>query len=177
MRRVRTSIAGLMAMVLLVAIALAALKHPSPVLASALYTLDLGLVGVAVLGGFFCRGTRRRMWAGFAVFAGAYLAVAFATYSLATPSLLTAWGLSYLDAPRGTVTTTGDYLAISYFSYPTAPAIDPASLPLFQVGHCIAALLAGLVGAAMALLIGRDADPGDQVSGDDHGGPAGLGLP
>jgi hypothetical protein len=157
MGRVRTTIAGLMAVVLLVAMALAALRHPSPLLASALFTLDVGLVCVAVLGALFCRGTRRRMWAGFSVFAGAYLAVAFANQPLATPSLLTTWGLSYVDAKRASwwIDVDSDYLTFPYFR--VAPAINPASLDFFQVGHCLAALLAGLVGSGVAVLMGREA--------------------
>jgi hypothetical protein len=173
MRRLHFSIAWLMALVLLVAAALAALRHPSPLLASALYTLDAGLVCVAVLGGLFCRGTRRRTWTGFAVFAGAYLALALANYPLTAPSLLTTWGLSYIDARRETVVTSGfDFLATNYFQLSPPVPFNPASTPFFQVGHCLAALVAGLVGAGVAVLMGRESGPGDRVSGDDHGGPA-----
>ena len=156
MSRLHISIAGLMGLVLFAALAFAAMKHPSPLLASALYTLDAGLVCVAVAAAMSRRGAARRTWAGFAVFAGAYLALAFATFPVTAPSLLTTWGLSYLDAGRDMMAiATGDFVAVSYFQSPTGPSINFPALPLLQVCHCLAALLAGLLGAAVAMLVGR----------------------
>jgi hypothetical protein len=148
-----------MSLVLLVAMALAALRHPSPLLASVLYSLVLGLVCIAAFGALFGRGSQRRMWSGFGIFAGVYLGLAFAAFPLSAPSLLTTWGLSYLDTKRasGVIDSDLDYLTFSYFPFPPSPTINPASLPFFQVGHCLAALLAGLVGAGVAVFMGRDA--------------------
>ena len=93
------------------------------------------------------------MWAGFAVFAGAYSMVALATCPLTAPSLLTSWGLSLLEAAvtPARIDSNFDFIPVCYFNYPPAPTINPVPVPRSQVGQCVAAL----IGAGVAVLLGR----------------------
>jgi hypothetical protein len=77
MRRPRVSIAGLMVVVLISALGVAALKAATPLWASIVLTTTLALLGLAILGAMFRSGDRRAFWAGFAVFGWGYLTLAF----------------------------------------------------------------------------------------------------
>ncbi len=160
MRRLRISIAGLMGVVLLAAMAFAALRHPSDLLVSTLFTADLVVLGVAVLGAAFGRGRRRRSWAGFALFLAGYLWAAFAWPFPGPPALLTTWGLSRADAsfrdarPQPKLSWGYYDVSVPLSTFTTLPTIDPASFTFFQVGHSLAALGAGCVGAGIAVAIG-----------------------
>ncbi len=75
MRRPRVSIRGLMALVLLVALALAAMRNPSPALASLVTSATFLILCGATLGALVRRGDRRPNWLGFSLFGWAYLYV------------------------------------------------------------------------------------------------------
>jgi hypothetical protein len=77
MRRFRVSIAGLMGVVLFVAVAVAALREASAWGAGALFALTLGAIGFAVLRAAYRTGPKRAFWAGFALFASGYLGACF----------------------------------------------------------------------------------------------------
>jgi hypothetical protein len=165
----RLSIAGLMALILFAAVAFASLKHPSSLLASALFTADAIVMCVAVMGAAFHPGHRRRPWAGFALFGGVYLGSAFAWPSLGPPAILPAWGLAYLDTQ---ISTSGPKVAVGYYepytllSFPTIPEINPASVPRFQIGHTLMALVAGAFGAGIALCFGPSRGGADRSRSD-----------
>lgn len=75
--RFRVPIAGLMVSVVAFAIGLAALRFASEVWAGFVGLLALGLLALAVLGVVYRRGRRRASWLGFALFGGAYAALAW----------------------------------------------------------------------------------------------------
>ena len=67
MIRPRASIAGLMGVVLVSAVGVAALKAATPLWSSVTLTATLGLMGLAALGAIFRSGPKRAFWAGVAV--------------------------------------------------------------------------------------------------------------
>jgi hypothetical protein len=73
----RFSLSAVMGFVLVSAVGLAALRNANEVWVGILLMLVAGMVGVALLGVFFERGRNNAWWAGFAVFAGSYLTLAF----------------------------------------------------------------------------------------------------
>lgn len=77
MKLLRVSIAGSMGIVLLAAVGFAALRNPTIVWASVLFTLTVMIFCSAILGAIAVRGPARLTWAGFAVFGWVYLGIAF----------------------------------------------------------------------------------------------------
>jgi hypothetical protein len=90
--RLRFSLIGLMSAVFLLGIGFAALHQPSRLWASALFTLSLTSILLAVLAARYTRRAERAFWSGFAFCGGMYLLVHFGPwlqvevgpYSLAT---------------------------------------------------------------------------------------------
>src|SRR5690349_11602539 len=78
---IRFSIMGLMTIVLLAAVGLAALRHPTEWWAGAVFTTTLAALCLSVVGVMIRRGAGRSPWAGFVVFGGAYLALSFGPWS------------------------------------------------------------------------------------------------
>ena len=75
--RLQFSVGNLMGVVLVLAIALAALRSDSSLCADAIFTLDLGLLCTAIVGVWSRRGRPRAFWLGFALFGWVYLVAAF----------------------------------------------------------------------------------------------------
>lgn len=100
MSRPRFSIAGLMGLVVVVAVGVAALRSGSEDWAGIVLTLTLGLLGAAVLGAIYRTGPRRAFWVGFALFGWGYLALTYAPWfgSEVGPRLATTRGLDLLFA-------------------------------------------------------------------------------
>lgn len=76
MKRSALSLAGLMGLVLLACVGLAALRSGDDLWDSLVTTMTLAVLGMAVLGALFQRGTRRAFCAGFAIFGFGYLTLA-----------------------------------------------------------------------------------------------------
>src|SRR5215475_7161898 len=99
MPKLRFSIAGLMGIVLVVAVGLGGLMSPSPMKAGAIFMMTCGLLGLALVGAIYRRGKQRAWWVGFCVFGWGYLLLV-ATYgggkfrfpSLPTSQVLVALG-------------------------------------------------------------------------------------
>ncbi len=94
----RISIRSLMAVVLISAVGLAALRTASDLWAGWVLLLALAGVGIAVLGAVFMRGPERAWWVGFALFSGAYLALAVGPWfrDRSQPQLGTTYLLDYV---------------------------------------------------------------------------------
>jgi hypothetical protein len=73
MRFVRFSIAGLVGAVCLCAFALASLLHAATPWAGAVFSINLGLLTVALIGVIYRGGQRRAFWVGFSICGWAYL--------------------------------------------------------------------------------------------------------
>jgi hypothetical protein len=96
MRTFRFTIAGLLGVITVHGIGLAALREASEFWDSGLFTLTLGVLLVSVLLAVHRREYRRAFWAGFALFGWGY--VALSLVPSAEPRLVTTRALAYLDA-------------------------------------------------------------------------------
>lgn len=93
MRLTRIPLATLLAAVVVCAVAFAALRSPSPLWASALFTTALGALAVALLNVLLPPEPNRAFWAGFLILGGLYLGAAS---SPLRPSLITSCGIYLL---------------------------------------------------------------------------------
>src|SRR4051794_19449955 len=90
MRRVRFSIAGLMAVVFIASLALAALRSGSEVWAGAMFLATCAVMALAVVGAACDEGAGRVWWLGFALCGWGYLFLVFHDpYARAWPELPT----------------------------------------------------------------------------------------
>lgn len=171
----RVSILGLMGVIALVAVATVALREANDLWASCLFTLTLFLLGLACLGGVFCRGRSRAFCAGFAAFGVGYLAVCYGPWAksevgphLATTRLLNWAGPRVMRNSKSwaaglyTVLVEGKGASSSPATLDTfqpevfllsGNAVIPgggATDSFLRVGHSIFALLAALIGGMAA---------------------------
>jgi hypothetical protein len=165
MNRFRFSLAQSMAIVLLVGVGLAALRSSSVLWSRTVFTLTVGVLSAAILGAMACRGRARMTWAGFALFGWIYLGTTFGPWAdvngVKAPPYVTRWGLDYWDAMRGYGgrIETGPPGEVLFSQVP--PIAGKASFDAFQfrrIGHCLAASLFGLVGAALGRLAAAEND-------------------
>ncbi len=94
----RFSLLGLMALVAYVAMGCAALRYATPLLASSVFTLAVGLMMIAVLGIVLRRDQIRAGWIGFLVFGGGYLLITCGPWPQGNAHLLTNYGLAWLES-------------------------------------------------------------------------------
>jgi len=80
MVRVRFSMAGLMGLVFLLAVGMAALKSANKLWAVLVTTFVMGVLLFAVLGIAYSSGPMRRFWSGFALFGWSYLVFIYAPW-------------------------------------------------------------------------------------------------
>jgi hypothetical protein len=179
MRLPRFSIAGLMALVVVAAVGVAALRFANELWAGVLLLATVGIFGAAILGIVHRRDGKRAWWQGFALFGWGYFALALGPWFHAAiaPSLPTTTGLTALFAKLHPSPPQVGWVAYSDTSWTstatapgTAPAITSGTAPpasmtstitlwmpspspdhFLRVGHCLWALLAACVGG----LIGR----------------------
>ena len=103
-------LAALMFAVLFVAVGLAALRDPSELWASSLFSLTLVLLLVAMLGTVAHRGATRVAFLGFTLFAGTYLLLAFSPWpwinddGLRPPQLVTGLLINRASESRNAAT-------------------------------------------------------------------------
>jgi hypothetical protein len=168
----RVTILGLMGLVLGMAVAFAALRNADDYWAGGLLMVTLLLMGTAVLAVVYERGQSRAGWLGFLVFGGGYLAFSIGQLPSAEVSakLPTTRFMKYAHARVDTVGRLRGKLIFQLVD-PTTGATsfdeagiqaDPsqkwkAMLPgavnyeaFSIVGHCLFALLAGLLGMGIA---------------------------
>jgi hypothetical protein len=179
MRSVRFSIAGLMFVVLVTAIALAALRSPSQIWAGVLLLATLAALCIALVGAFCRSGPARGGWIGFAVFGWVYMGAAFEPYEfwpkLPTQNLLE-WLSPRLGGPAGPFAgfggmgggmggMGGGMRSIGSFGggFGGAAAVIVPE-PFFQIGHCLLALLAACLGALLGnRVFGAGVDKSEQI--------------
>jgi hypothetical protein len=176
----RFSIRTLMASIILVAIALTALRYASKLWAGLMLLVALAALGTAILAAINLIGRDRAWWQGFALFSGGYLVAAFgpAQFHLATTQLLI-----YMH-PVITSPGTGPPVYPIYWrqradvlarierlkaagqgpndrelsgamnmlaNLNTQLAGTPDQDEFLRVGHCLFALLSGLLGGTVAV--------------------------
>ena len=150
MRTIRFPIAGLMIAVLVVALGLAALRNNSETWAGATFQLTCAVLTLAIVG-VVCRDqSQRAWWLGFALFGWGYLVLAFwSSFDLPTTSLLNALG-ARLNA---TAPAVNGMFSIQFTGNMGGGPSPPAVPPFLQIGHCLLALLAALVGGIVSSLL------------------------
>lgn len=192
--RLRITIRAVMALVLLVAVGVAALRYANDLWASLALTGVLLVVAVAALGAAFGRGSRRAWWGGFAALGFGYLSLSFGPWfsSAIRPQLATTWLLTYAEPRLCRTPATGGWITpivpyvFSSGSYgsvnPNQPfgmsgfipsggtdvfgQVPPAT-PFERVGHSIFSLLAGWLGGIAAMVFaarGRHGDSSGRAS-------------
>jgi hypothetical protein len=185
MSRLRFSLAQSMAIVLLIGVGLAALHSASVLWSSAVFTLTVAVLSAAILGAMARRGRVRMTWAGFALFGWVYLGTTFGPWAdvngVKAPPYVTRWGLDYWDSKlwsvyRADTGPPGEVL----FARPVLPpppvlaanrpppamampprpvlVLTPDAFQFRRIGHCLAAILFGLVGAVLGRLIAAEDD-------------------
>ena len=166
MSRLRFTIAQAMALVLLTGIGFAALRSASILWASAVFTLTVVVLSAAILGAMARRGRARMTWAGFALFGWVYLGTAFGPWAdgngVKAPPYVTKWLFDFTTSwpPWVDNGPSGEMLFT-----PPPPVLVPiaafrSALQFRQVGHCLAAILFGLVGAGLGRFLAmRDEQP------------------
>ncbi|SIO27235.1 hypothetical protein SAMN05444166_3380 [Singulisphaera sp. GP187] len=181
MARGRLSILSPMSIVVVIAIGFAALKKPTELWASAIFTLALVVFLTSILGAAACRGRSRMTWLGSALFGGAYLALCFGACprinneGLRPPPLLVTVLLNklksdgYLVAKDWTVAAVilpqnSSQLSVSPNEYEVNVAIAPPRntfltytdlkfdvSPYKQISHSIGSLLFAAIGGLLSL--------------------------
>lgn len=190
MVRPRVSIFGLMGVVLICAVGVAALRAASALWAGGVLLLTLTVLGVTLLGAIFRRGARRAFWVGFALFGWGYLILACGPWfgQEVRPNLATSLVFDMVYARMHAVSTgeaSVDYdgdgradlvlaqgpltmpgMTIAYTSIPWLPGARPFA----RIGHCLFALLAGGLGGMLGrfFFTPRDDEGGTEVEGS-HG--------
>ena len=142
MIRPRTTIAGLMATVLYVAVGFAALRNADAFWAGATFSLVILSVSVALAGALNCRGRARAAWAGFAAASLACLVIWFLAretvgFVTGPPRLFAFWGFHKL---------------LPYVN-PTASRGGEPYIYFVQVSNSLEAILFGMIGAFLSRLI------------------------
>jgi hypothetical protein len=150
MKRLRFTLAQLMAVVLYVGFGFAALRNADELWASLTFTLAIITISMAFVGAFARKGRARTTWCGFAVFGLAYLIIGlwpplnaltsvYFSYSSGqrpTPVLLIDWGLHHLQP----------------YLHPLPPGAT-GFIPYDQVSHSLGSIVFGLVGAVLGRLV------------------------
>ena len=152
MRKPRFSIAGLMTIVLVAAVGLAALRSPSPAWAGTLFMVTCGVFGLAIVGAIYRVGVARAWWLGFCVFGLGYLAVVgFTRSEYLFPQMPTSHLLIALRPMLGH--------PVELVTGGRSPNALRALHLYMQIGHALWALLAALLGGTLArIFLARPAD-------------------
>jgi hypothetical protein len=177
MIRPRFSLAQSMAIVLLIRVGLAAMRSASLLWASAVFTLTVAVLSAAVLGAMARRGRARMTWAGFALFGWVYFGTTFgpwaAVHGVAAPPYVSRWVLDYWDAQKWSGGGRMDLVPPGEVLFPPSPTTwgmgggampGTPTVPLRdttqfrRIGHCLAAILFGLVGAILGRFIAAEED-------------------
>jgi hypothetical protein len=168
MKKTRVSIINLMSVVMFVAIGLAALRFPSPIWASVLFTAAIVFPLIAILKSIACQGPDRLPWIGTALFGLVFLGVSFRF----TPTIL---NVSSSMHPPDTLFTE-ILTAMSYFinpdiyvaierTYPKWPVLPSTSTAALSCSYCsccnsLGSLCFGLVGRMLGQLFATSIQSG-----------------
>jgi hypothetical protein len=167
MKRPTFTIASLMVAVLFVAVGCMALRGPTPLMASAVFSLAVAILAAAVLLACVRGGRSRAGWVGMAAFGLAYLHFGFVGGDPGYPAFITTAGYGWLaDRVAGTSTTRihrsfGETFETSSTSFVSRSVSTGFNRYAFgQVAHSLAAILFGIAGAVVGRLI-ADRDRSD----------------
>ncbi len=143
MRSIRFSIAGLMAIVLAIALGFAALRTASVTTLGITLLATRAILGIAIVGAICRRGAERAFWLGFAICGLVYIRCSLEPYpawpELPTQALLEALG-RVMGIPIDNRLTLG-----------AGPSRDdPLKRSFLKIGHCLWTLLFAGLGALLA---------------------------
>ncbi len=176
MGRLRVTIAGVMGLVALAALAIAALRSATPLSASALFSLDVAAVFGATVAALTLRGRARAVWGSFALCGGGYLWMSLAPPGpggtaphLITDALIDVAYRRPADQNRGLLimgsgpNSFGGSYQVPYSSRgywlgrPGAGEFSPIFIPkpIYQTAHALIALATAAAGTMLALLLTR----------------------
>jgi hypothetical protein len=158
MNRLRFTIAGLMAIVLFVAIGFAALRNADELWASATYTLAIAMISLAFVGAFVRKGKARAIWSGFAVFGLAYLLIGLSPQLKVVVPLYFTYTAGQRPTPVPLI-QLGLHRLQPYVN--PIPAGAVGSIPYDQVSHSLGIVLFGFIGAVMGRLLAVTDDCSD----------------
>jgi hypothetical protein len=158
--RLRVTIAGLMAVVLLIAVGCAALLRPSARWAGVLDTLAMVTVSIAILGAAVRRGPNRGIWLGAAVFGGVYAVLGFGVFSDSTrvkpePSAI----LDLLFHPLSGSLRGEPRIRISGRHHASPAMTLEMAKEYERISHSVALILFTLLGAGAGRLLGNPTYP------------------
>ena len=150
----RVSIAKQMGVIAFLALALAALRTGSPVLADLMLTIVLGLLAIAALKAVYSTGGTRASWAGFAFFGFCYLTLSFGPWFATEmrPHLFTSHLLKDLHGAMAVAPPPGAIFETDGRRYyvPPSPAVVRYTWYDFErSGHALVAFACGLIGAIL----------------------------
>ncbi len=150
MRTFRLPIAGLIWAVVVAALGLAALRNASHVWAGATFVATCGVLWLAIVG-VVCRTDKSpAWWLGFALFGWGYLVLAYwSPDSLPTTGLLNALETRLRATHHVGGAPQGAMLAANF----GGAAVRRPNQHFAQIGHCLLALLAALLGGASSTLL------------------------
>jgi len=175
-RTIRFSIAGLMGVVLIVAIGLAALRNASDIWAGVIFLVTCGVLALSIVGMICRQEGERAWWLGFALFGWGYVALAFwPSHESGLPQLPTIALFERLSAnlgvnpqdlvggPRAGGMAGGIGPAAMQGGIRSVPVVvlaggggggPVARYEAFeQVGHCLSALVFAIVGGTLARIL------------------------
>lgn len=139
MRSIRFSIAGLMAIVLAIALGFAALRTASVTTLGITLLATRAILGIAIVGAICRRGGERAFWLGFAICGLVYIRCSLEPYP-AWPELPT----------QALLEALGRAMGIRIDNIPTLGAgpsrDDPLKRSFLKIGHCLWTLLFAGVG-------------------------------
>jgi hypothetical protein len=155
--RLRISIRGLIALVLLVGFALAALRGASLGWATASILMALLALCTATLGSLTRSGPRRAPWLGFAVFGWAYFLLHFGPWSQWVsgygPARFTTWAIDGLILPRLDPELESGIAVAAQEGFITLRSGRGGSF-FCAVSHALVSLLFGLTGSLIGSFMG-----------------------
>jgi hypothetical protein len=140
MKRLRFTLAQLMAVVLYVGFGFAALRNADELWASLTFTLAIITISTAFVGAFARKGRARTTWCGFAVFGVAYIVIALLPDRSFAGSVPIPWPILMIE------------LGMAYLQ-PYIHPLPPPWTEYEQVSHSLGIILFGLVGAVLGRLV------------------------
>jgi hypothetical protein len=173
-RSIHFSIAGLMGIVVVAAIGLAALRNASETWAGVMLLLTCGVLALAVVG-VFCRAEgERAWWLGFALFGWGYLALALGFWredrsprlptlvlldtisrklGVIPPDTAGMGGMGGMGGSMGGMRSIGVFMITGQFGGfgGNAPAAGPSAGESFSlIGHCLWTLVLAILGGTLS---------------------------
>ena len=150
MRKLRFSIAGLMGVVVVSAVGLAAWRNADETWAGVMMLLTCGVLALAVVGAFYREGARRAWWLGFSVFGWGYMALWTLCYESSWTMRPTTMVLQLVEPWMWSLATPIGGGIVGFGGGMMGGGGGPDPRWFLLVGQCLWALLTAAIGGASA---------------------------